>query len=464
MVQGRTGARRGTLANLEIRKLEPGLVVADRFRLERELGRGGMGAVWLAHHVALDIPCAVKFIIGRALHDAAGRARFKHEAQAAAKLRSPNVVQILDHGIWESVPYIAMELLEGETLADRLDREGQLSLGETSKIVGGVARALSRAEELSIVHRDLKPENIFIVRGADGEQIKVLDFGVAKLAPSDEAGVQTKSGVLMGTPHYMSPEQAHGARSIDHRSDLWALGVIAYECATGELPFAGTGLGEVMQGIMNAPLPVPSRVSASLGPGFDAWWARAAARDPEARFQSARELAEALGDLAAASSGALDRTLQAPAAEGAPSSTPGRAAGGLERTLDGHATGAVAPGSVRWRVAIVAVLFASALGAWWALRGSGAAATVPSAQAPSSTAMPPAKAVQATRAERALPAERVATAQSTAPAGSSSASAAEIGSAAGKGARPASAPARAKPTRGQAPGSKPAPDDLQPGF
>jgi serine/threonine-protein kinase len=275
--------------------LVPGMVVADRFRLERPLGQGGMGSVWLAQQTALDVPCAVKFIHAEAAASPEIRARFEREAKSAAQLRSPNVVQILDHGIWEGAPYIAMELLEGEDLAARLRSRGRLDPRETASIASQVARALARAHASGLVHRDLKPANIFLVRDDDREIAKVLDFGVAKSA-NMALGVgdgMTKTGALLGTPFYMSPEQAQGTRVVDHRSDLWALGVVVYQCITGRLPFHSEALGDLFMKIIVNPLPVPSHV-APVPPGFDAWWARAMARDPDQRFQSAKELADAL--------------------------------------------------------------------------------------------------------------------------------------------------------------------------
>jgi serine/threonine-protein kinase len=221
------------------------------------------------------------------------RMRFEREAIAAARLRSPNVVTVIDHGVWEGVPYIAMELLEGEDLSVRLRRVGCLSPRETVSIVAQVARALTRAHAAGLVHRDLKPANIFLVRDDDREIAKVLDFGVAKLDSRAGVDEMTTTGAVLGTPHYMSPEQAQGAKNLDHRSDLWALAVVAYRCLTGLLPFDSEALGELFVRIIMRPLPVPSQV-APVPPGLDAWWLRAASRDPAMRFQSARELADAL--------------------------------------------------------------------------------------------------------------------------------------------------------------------------
>ena len=276
-------------------ELAAGLIIADRFRLVRPLGQGGMGAVWLAQHTGLDVPCAVKFIHEEAAKSPELRARFEREAKAAAQLRSPHVVQILDHGVWNGAPYIAMELLEGEDLAQRIRRRrpAPLSPRETLVIATQVGRALTKAHAAGLVHRDLKPANIFLVRDDEREIAKVLDFGVAKVKETslDDA---TQTGAVLGTPFYMSPEQARGSKGIDHRSDLWALAVVVYQCLVGKLPFRGDALGELLVKIIVEPLPVPSQLG-DVPPGFDAWWARAAARDPANRYQTPRELTHALG-------------------------------------------------------------------------------------------------------------------------------------------------------------------------
>lgn len=274
-------------------ELSAGLVVGDRFRLERELGRGGMGAVWLARHLGLDVPCAIKFILAQAAESSELRARFEREAKAAAHIKGANVVQILDYGIWQNVPYIAMEYLEGEDLGKRLARRGKLDARETAMLVAQVARALTKAHAMGIVHRDIKPSNIFLCNDPDGEVAKVVDFGIAKSRSLVIGEGQTRTGALIGTPSYMSPEQVQGNKTVDHRADLWALGVVVFQCLTGRLPFESDGFGDLVLLIMASPPPVPSKI-ADVPPGFDAWWARAAAHDPAKRFQSAREMAESL--------------------------------------------------------------------------------------------------------------------------------------------------------------------------
>jgi eukaryotic-like serine/threonine-protein kinase len=275
-------------------KIEEGIIVAGRFRLGTKLGQGGMGSVWRAMQIGLDTPCAVKFLDVALENHPEMLARFEREAKAAAALRSPHVVAIIDHALWEGVPFIAMELLDGESLGDRLTRVGRLSPSETYRIFTDVCRALTKAHQLGIVHRDLKPDNIFIVKDDDREIAKVLDFGIAKTTGL-EASSKTRTGAMLGTPYYMSPEQAQGTRAVDFRSDLWAMGVIAYQCLTGKLPFESEALGDLLMKIILSPLPVPSTV-ADVPPGFDAWWTKAASRDAAQRFASAKELIGALAD------------------------------------------------------------------------------------------------------------------------------------------------------------------------
>ncbi len=254
-----------------------------------------MGSVWRAEHVELGTPVAVKLIDPAIAMSPEATARFKREAQAAAALRSTHVVQVLDYGIDDQTPYIVMELLEGESLADRMARVRQLSPETLVDIFTQVGRALARAHERNIVHRDLKPDNIFLVREGDADVAKVLDFGIAKAGGSfsTTGGLQTRTGAMLGTPYYMSPEQASGKRGVDFRSDLWSLGIIAFECLTGARPFEADTLGGIVLAICAEPILVPSQV-ASVPAGFDAWFARVTERDPDRRFQSVSEMVSAL--------------------------------------------------------------------------------------------------------------------------------------------------------------------------
>ncbi len=249
-----------------------------------------MGSVWLAQHLGLDIPCAIKS------HERAGRleggaAPVRREAKVAAQIRSPHVVQILDHGVWQGTPYIAMEYLEGGPRYPHPAR-GAASTRTTRWRSRRRWRAPSRRLTRAAWSIAISPANIFLVRDDDREIAKVLDFGIAKDS-TPQVTSTTKTGSLLGTPAHMSPEQAQGTKSIDHRSDLWSLAVVVFECLTGKLPFNSEAFGDLLLKIMVKPLPVPSQL-APVPPGFDAWWARAASREPEARFQSAKEFCDAL--------------------------------------------------------------------------------------------------------------------------------------------------------------------------
>jgi eukaryotic-like serine/threonine-protein kinase len=272
----------------------PNVVIAQRFRLNRLIGRGGMGSVWYATHLGLDVPCAVKFIEGEGSQFPEAHARFEREAKAAAQLRSPHVVQILDHGVCDGTPYIAMELLDGEDLGKRLTRLGRLPPNELYWIITQVGRALTKAHAQGIVHRDLKPDNIFIVPDDDREIAKVLDFGIAKASGSGTPGASTRTGAMLGTPYYMSPEQAQGTRAVDSRSDLWSLAVIVFEALTGHRPFESEALGDLLMKIIVAPVPLPSQFAGDLPAGVDGWWVRASQRDPAQRFQTAKEFCDSL--------------------------------------------------------------------------------------------------------------------------------------------------------------------------
>ena len=254
-----------------------------------------MGRVWRATDLRLLEPVAIKLLDPAGLEADGARERFFREAQAAARLRGPNVVQVLDFDVDPAtqIPYLAMELLHGEDLAERLAR-GPLPFPATVAILADVCSAITKAHRLEIVHRDHKPANIFIVDGDDGPTCKVLDFGIVKLTtPSLDKPGLTLSGATLGTVSYMSPEQIADAQRVDHRADLWSLGVLAYECLTGRRPFRGDSLlGLVHEVCYGTPTP-PSRL-AEVPPGFDRWFSRATHRDRDRRFASARELLDAL--------------------------------------------------------------------------------------------------------------------------------------------------------------------------
>ena len=280
-----------------------GRVLNRRYRLVDELGRGGMGSVWRAHDLELDAPAAIKLIEPTLVDSPEALARFQREAKAAAAIRSTHVVQILGYGVDEGTPFIAMELMKGESLAKRLERSGRLPVELTLTVLTHVSRALALAHEQGIVHRDLKPDNIFLVREMDQCIAKVLDFGVAHYRGglADSGGLKTKTGAILGTPYYMSPEQATG-KTVDRLSDIWSFGVIAAECITGARPFDADSLGGLFSAICIEPIPVPSARAAVL-PGFDAWFAQAVSRDKSLRFQSIAEAIDGLTFVCRGSSG-----------------------------------------------------------------------------------------------------------------------------------------------------------------
>ncbi|HYJ08193.1 MAG TPA: serine/threonine-protein kinase [Polyangiaceae bacterium] len=276
--------------------IRPGLVIGGKYRLEQEIGKGSMGTVYRAVHVTLGQRVAIKLISGEHSQSLEARKRFSVEAKAAAKLRSRHVVQVYDDGETpEGNPYIVLEYLEGETLEQRLEREHDLPLADAVRVVSHVGRALARAHAQGIVHRDLKPANIFLVKTDDDELgwlAKVLDFGIAKLE-SGEQGT-TQAGTVLGTPLFMSPEQVRGASSVDHRADLYSLGMCLYHMMTADFAFYAANYSDILIGICTRPLPLLREKAPWVPEAVEQWFQRACAREPLERFQSADEMTEAL--------------------------------------------------------------------------------------------------------------------------------------------------------------------------
>ncbi|WP_437980890.1 serine/threonine-protein kinase [Sorangium sp. So ce117] len=278
----------------------PGMHVGSQLRLIRALGQGGMGSVWLAEHVALRTHVAVKFLRDMYMDHPLAVVRLHREAEAAARIQSPHVVRVFDVSFTDQgVPYIVMEHLEGQTLQDLVERRRRLSLEETVSILRQLCAALARAHEAGIVHRDIKPENIFLVEGEGEPFVKVLDFGIAKNT-LDEAERLTVTGAILGTPHFMSPEQMAGGARVGPHSDLWALGVVAYFCLTGQIPFGGATVAAVAVAIDRGPPPPPSRLAPDVPPAIDAWVLSLLEPDPARRARSARAVLEALDTAVAA--------------------------------------------------------------------------------------------------------------------------------------------------------------------
>ena len=269
-------------------------MVTPSLRLERRIGKGGMGSVWVAYNEALETEVAIKFIHSDvATKNPAAVRRFKREAGIAAKLKNPHGVHVYDHGILEDdTPYIVMELLEGESLHARLKRDGVLSVHETALVVTQMAQVLGKAHKLGVIHRDVKPPNLFCVDTGYELFIKLLDFGIAKQTTSITDVGLTSTDTMVGSPLYMSPEQFTSAKGVDWRGDLWSLAVVAYRCLVGVSPFKAETLGQVMMKVMTTDYVPATDTNSELPAALDAWFAQAFDKDLEARFQSAKEFAD----------------------------------------------------------------------------------------------------------------------------------------------------------------------------
>ena len=266
----------------------PGAIVGGRYRLERRLGAGGMGTVWAALHVGTDRRVALK-VLRRDQGRPEARLRFLREARLLGRIDHPQLVAVRDVFEDGGVPILAMDLLDGESLGDRLRRVGKLSLGEIARLFPGALDALDTAHQAGIVHRDLKPDNLFVERGSDGERLRVLDFGVAKLtAVEDGAPALTAPGEVIGTPPYMAPEQLAGSPELDRRVDVWAIGLILYECLSGRRPFVADRLSRYAEHIAAGDRPALTEVPAEISALVDGMLAVSTAeRIPELRQVSA---------------------------------------------------------------------------------------------------------------------------------------------------------------------------------
>jgi serine/threonine-protein kinase len=273
-----------------------GRTIADRYRIVGLLGEGGMGAVYVADHLRIGRKVAIKRLHPELAADEKAVQRFQREARAAGATGHEHIVEILDLGYTEDgAPYLVMEYLRGLSLAQTLKKDGRLTAQRAARIVGQLLAALAAVHENGIVHRDLKPDNIFLTRqGNDTDWVKVLDFGISKMKHEDDGLDLTRTGVMMGTPYYMSPEQARGTKSIDHRVDIYAAGVILHECLTGAVPYAGDNYHALLQQILKGDPPPPSSKVPGLPRELDDVVVRALAKEPERRFPSAMQMLDAL--------------------------------------------------------------------------------------------------------------------------------------------------------------------------
>jgi serine/threonine protein kinase len=277
---------------------QPAETLADRWTLVEKIDEGAMGEIFRATHAVLGHAVAVKVLNPTVARDQASVERFLREARIAARLQHRHVVRVEDFGVADDGrPFLVMELLRGESLARRLTRSPRPSHGETLEVVRQMAAALDAAHAAGIIHRDLKPENVFLAAIDGATVVKVLDFGVAKFTDALAHGARaTASNTLIGTPRYMSPEQARSSRELDGRSDLWALGLIGYEMLTGAHPFEGEAIAELLVAILTHRIPPPTSLRPALPAALDDWAATALARSRFERFPTGKALAEALAE------------------------------------------------------------------------------------------------------------------------------------------------------------------------
>ena len=264
----------------------------SHYKVLEPLGRGGMGVVFRAEDTRLGRQVALKFLPEEYVENKQALERFEREARAAAKLNHPHICMIFDGGEWQGRPYLALELLKGQPLNERIS-SGKIGFESLLEMGMQITDALSAAHAAGIIHRDIKPGNIFITENG---QIKVLDFGLAKLSPREAGGAArtvdehlTKAGSTVGTVAYMSPEQARG-REVDHRTDLFSTGVVLYEMATGQQAFPGETSAVVFEGILTKEPVSPSRLNSTLPPALDSVISKAVEKDPDLRHQNATDL------------------------------------------------------------------------------------------------------------------------------------------------------------------------------
>ncbi len=282
--------------------LAEGTELAGRYRVLRQLGEGGMGAVYEAEHTIIGRRVAVKVLHPKYCVQHEAVVRFTREARAAAAIGHENIVDVTDFGTHYGQPFLVMELLRGVTLDELMVNHDLFELPRACEIVGRVLSALASAHAAGIVHRDLKPENIFLTEQGTRSSVKILDFGISKFQQPSDNLVTTEEGAMLGTPSYMSPEQWLSERDIDHRADLFAVGVLFYEMLTGYLPYEGVSRGELMLQVVTGTEPPapPSSIVEGLPTEIDAVATKAVSRARADRFQTAQEFLDALRPFGAA--------------------------------------------------------------------------------------------------------------------------------------------------------------------
>src|SRR5262245_46017315 len=286
-----------------------GDLVADKYRVERLLGEGGMGHVWAAIHERLGIRVAVKILSPTLSQNDDAVRRFSREARASVRIQSEHVARVLDVGQLDNgSPYMVMEFLSGNDLAHELKERGSLPTQEAIQYVLQASKAVAEAHALGVIHRDLKPANLFLTRRPDGSPlVKVLDFGIAKAIAPEQGAFEpspslTATHSFLGSPAYMSPEQVRTPKSVDTRSDIWSLGTILYELLLGELPFKGANALDLLAAVASDPMPSIRQRRPDVSPDLEAVIAKCLEKKPDERYQSIAAFAQALAPHAPPSS------------------------------------------------------------------------------------------------------------------------------------------------------------------
>ena len=378
-----------------------GDVLVGKYRVERVLGTGGMGIVVAARHLRLEERVAIKFLHPDALSNTEAVARFEREARAAARIKSEHIARVSDVGTLDNgCPYMVMEYLEGEDLAQMVEQRGPLAIEQAVEFILQTCEAMAEAHSLGIVHRDLKPANLFCIRRPDGHlSIKVIDFGISKVADSGPGLDVTHANAVMGSPLYMSPEQMVSARSVDSRTDIWSMGVILYELISGQGAFRGENYPEVCMSVASQPAPLLRKTLPDTPASLDAVIARCLQKDRKQRYANVAELAAALAPFAPkrarASVGRVFRVIASAGLSGSatalpPSSDPSAVPSGPATLASWGHTDAKARRSRAGLVGVAAAigLGVGAIAATWVLQKSAQETAKPALEVAGSTVAP----------------------------------------------------------------------------